>query len=130
MPTYAKSTKTQLRKRLAEVIRDLSAASPEGPALVEEMQLIQRLLEAQEHGTEHMFSKVRSIVNAIELCFDLQNDWISKQEIFDMILKGGYPIKPETGKGLIRDTLNYHTGTGRIATKGELYGKPEWLKRS
>jgi hypothetical protein len=125
MPSYAKSTPEQLRKRLDEIERDLESLAP---ALFAEMKLVQRLLEASKTGPGTIFANVRSVIGAIELCFQIRGQWMTKQEIFDMISEGGFELKPRTGKYLIADSLNYHVKRGRVARHGDLYGSPDWKK--
>lgn len=126
MSSYTKMSLLQLQKSLANVEKALTASSPE---LFTELRLIDRLIATKRHGEPGMFTHVRSIVQAIEVCFDTSNTWMSRADLEEMLIAGGYPLAHDTAKGLLRDTLNYHVKKGRIARNGEEFGRPEWMSR-
>ena len=130
MPSLSKMKPHELRKRLAELTAELQE---QVPAQLDEFLLVQRLLSAAENGIEPQFAKVRGVIGAIELCLDLTGDWMTKQQIYEMMVGAGFEMKPETGRYLVSDALKYHVGRGRIqktipdpASKLEYFGRKDW----
>jgi hypothetical protein len=126
MPSYANSTPEQLRARLHEVESELETAEP---ALFAEMQLLRRLLKAAEENTG-LLEGIRSVIDAIEICLKTTGAMMTKQELVDMMSKGGFNLKPKTGKYLVADALNYHSKkSGRIVRKDDKFGLASWGSR-
>ena len=121
---FSQMTEFQLRKRLLDVERALNEES----SLFAEYNLVKRLLDSKQTGGVPVYARAGSIIEAIELCFDIQDKPMTKQQIFEELIMGGYDLKPNTGRRLVGNTLNYHAGTGRVARHGDLFGKPVWAK--
>ena len=124
MPPLEKLSDLELRKRLLDVERALADES----TLFAEYKLIQRLLDSRELGGRPVYSGVMSVIDAIELCWEIKDSPMTRQELFEELTLGGFPLQPNTGRRLITNTLTYYVGTGRVARHGEKFGKPIWPK--
>ena len=126
MPSYANSTPEQLRKRLHEVESQLEKQEPE---LFAEMVLLRRLLAASADGG-NLFNGIRSLIGAIEICLQTTGNFMTREEIFEMLSRGGFALKPNTGKYLVNDSIYYHVNkSGRLVERDEKIGLKKWHKR-
>jgi hypothetical protein len=113
-----------LEKQHAQVLSELEAIAPE---LVKKMLLLDVMIRAAKHGMDKTYAGSRGMISAIELCLNLHEAWMSKDQITNALTAGGYPLAEGTGRMLVGDAVKYHGKTGRLIRKGELVGLPEWV---
>jgi hypothetical protein len=125
-----KATPLQLKKRIEVIEREIGSRCP---TLWGERELLIKRLEALEHGEQHIFAKMKKPHEAIMLCLDLRDHAMTVDEVFQMMQRGGFPMKPLSGRGTLNDLMRYHAGLKTQATSkprlrrvGDVFGRAEW----
>ncbi len=119
----------ELRKQHARV---MSALEKECPNLVKQLRNLEMLIRASENGPKLTYGRFH-VIDAIELCLQLHKAWMTKAQITDALIEGGFPQPAETVRLVVGDAVKYHGKPGgrliRDGEKGEWTGLPEWADK-
>jgi hypothetical protein len=121
-----------LRRRVDSIFDLLAEAYPEE---VDDLRSLLELIRRREASTGKDFEGVRSPREVITLCLTERNSWMTKQEIFDRLVEGGFLSGDSPEKWLMNDNIRNGLTAGRFVQKGEtkgwdtLIGLPQFQSR-
>lgn len=129
MKTYTQSSLMDLEERLSQLDREIEAATPE---LSAERRFVASLIAKAKarQSDKPSFAKAKGMIEAIQTCLEYTGEWMTRQQIGDMLVAGDYPLEPATAKGLLRQALRYHSELApqkNLKKVGEQYGLTDWL---
>jgi hypothetical protein len=124
MTFYTMQPLALLEKQHAQIMSELEAIAPEQ---VKKLRLLDVMIRAAKQGMDKTYAGSRGMISAIELCLNLHEAWMTKDQIASALAAGGYPLAEGTGRMLVGDAVKYHGKTGRLARNEELVGLPEWV---
>ena len=119
MDKTSKPSIAELRRRADAIFDELGETHP---AQVEDLRSLLELIRRREESKGDDFEGVRSPREAIALCLSERNAWMSKQEIFDRLVSGGYCSSASAEKWLMNDNIRNGLTAGRLVQKGETRG--------
>jgi hypothetical protein len=127
MTTIISTPLAQLRKQHAQAMEELAKLAP---LLVKRVRLLEIAIRAAEEGTESTYSKVRNPLDAIVLCLELHEGWMTKEQITEELIAGGYPLDAKTGRLIVGDAVKHNGKPGKRLARdadGDYVGLPEWV---
>lgn len=112
-PISTKSLRDLVRGREA-VVRRLEEREP---ALMQELRLYDTAISHYDRQGEKPYASIKWPKNAIPLCLERNQAWMTREEIQRDLEAGGFVFDPFTFPQLLSDALRYHTRRGTLARR-------------
>ena len=124
MTTHSKSSFTTLVRRRERILRELEGVAP---VQVAELRTIQLAIDQISAGLDRTrFAGIRSTPEAAEKCLRENGVWMDPRAIAIELQQGGFPMDPENGPRLARESILYNAEVGIFVLRDKLIGLPEW----
>lgn len=120
MTQISKASLSNLHRRTEAILDSLAK---DQPAAVAELRLLLGVIRQREQSTGVEFAGIRAPRKAIEYCLAERGKPMTKQQILDRLIEGGFVRNVDTEKWLINDAINFGVRKGYFIAVND---EPKW----
>jgi hypothetical protein len=123
MPPHIKNTRKKLERQRALA---LEVFKKEAEAAYESFIAAEAGLKYLGVPENLRYAQALGDLEAVNACLEYEGEWLPIQKIADLVHRGGYPMDPIRGSGLLIQNIRKHVQRGNLQQVDGLVGRIDW----